>query len=52
MWVLMNALSKPNLGAPGYVTRILQAENGRKVDEFEAIYLGNYQIDEKWVVSF
>ena len=31
----MNALSKPSLGAPGYVNKILQAENEQKVDEFE-----------------
>ena len=48
----MNALSKPNLGAPGYVTRILLEENGQKVDEFGAIYLVITEIDEKWVVIF
>ena len=41
-WVLMNALWKPSLGAPGHVTRISQAENGQKVDENEPIYLDNY----------
>ena len=41
--MLMNALCKPNLGAPGHVTEILQAENGPKVGDFEATYLGNYQ---------
>ena len=30
-------------GRPGRVTKILQAENGQKVDEFEPIYLGNYR---------
>ena len=39
----MNALHKPSLVAPGHVTKILQAENGQKVDEFEPIYLGNYR---------
>ena len=39
----MNALCKSSLGAPGYVTKIVQAENGQKVDEFELIYLGNYR---------
>ena len=43
MWVLMNAVRKPSLQAPGHVTKILQAENGPKVGDFEAIYLGNYQ---------
>ena len=41
--MLINALCKPSLGAPGHVTKILQAENGQKVDEFETIYLGNYR---------
>ena len=35
----MIALRKPSLGAPGYVTKTLQAENGQKVDKFEPIYL-------------
>ena len=43
MWVLMNALCKPSLGAPGRVTKILQAKNGQEVDDFGPIYLGNYQ---------
>ena len=42
IWVLMNTWSKPSLGAPSNETKILQAENERKVDEFEPIYLGNY----------
>ena len=36
-------LFKPSLGAPGHVIKILQAENGQKVDKFEPIYLGNYR---------
>ena len=32
-----------SLGAPGYVTKILLAESGQKVDNFEPIYLGNYR---------
>ena len=43
MWALIKASCKPSLKAPGYVTKILQAENGQKVDEFEPIYLGNYR---------
>ena len=35
----MNALHKPSLVAPSQVTKILQAKNGQKVDEFEPIYL-------------
>ena len=37
---------------PGHVTKILQSENGQKVDEFEPIYLGSYNTDEKWFVVF
>ena len=33
----MNGLRKPSLGAPGHVTKMLQAKNGQKVDEFEPI---------------
>ena len=43
MWALISALRKPSLGAPGYVTKILRAENGQNVDEFEPTYLGNYR---------
>ena len=43
MCVLMNVLCKPSLEAPGHVTKILQAKSGQKVDDFEPIYLGNYQ---------
>ena len=43
MWVLMNALCEPSLGAPEYVTKILLAKNEQKVDEFELKYLSNYR---------
>ena len=39
----MNALRKLSLGALGHVAKILLAENGQEVDEFEPIYLGNYR---------
>ena len=52
MWVLRNAFCKPSLGAPGLVTKILQAENGQKVDEFEPIYLSNYRCWWKIVCDF
>ena len=54
MWVLNNALCKPSLGAPGLVTKILQAKNGQKVDKFEAIYGISVitDIDENWFVIF
>ena len=50
----MNTLCKPSLGASGHVPKMLQAENGQKVDEFEPIYLGTVitDIDEKWFVVF
>ena len=47
MWVVIIALCKLSLGATGHATKILQAENIRKVDEFEPIYLGIASIDEK-----
>ena len=49
MSVLMNALCKPNLGVPRRATKILQAENRQKVNDFEAIYLGNYRFWWKMV---
>ena len=52
MWVLINALCKPSLGAPGHVTKILQAKGGQKVDDFEPIYLGNYRYWWKMVCNF
>ena len=51
--MLINVLCKSSLGAPGLVTKILQAENGQKVDELEPIYLDNItDIDEKCFVIF
>ena len=52
MWVLINALCKPSLGVPGYVTKILQAKNEQKLDEFEPKYLGDYQHCQKWFALF
>ena len=43
MWMLINTLLTPCLGAPGHMTNILQAENERKADEFEPIYFGNHR---------
>ena len=45
MWGLKNGQRKPSLEVPGYVTKMLQAENGHKVDDFESIYLGKYSTD-------
>ena len=52
MWVLINALCKPSLGVPGQLTKILLAENGQKVNEFEPIHLRNYRYWKKWFVIF
>ena len=38
--MLMDALWVSSLGAPGYVAKIIQAENGQKVNKFEPIYFG------------
>ena len=52
MWVLMNTLCKPSLGAPSHVNKILQAKNRKKVDKFEPIYLEITDIDGEWFVVF
>ena len=53
IWVLINALCKPSLGAPGHVTKILLATSGQKVDKFDPIYLDLItDIDEKWFAIF
>ena len=41
--MFMNALRKPCLGVLGHMTKMLQGKIGKKVDEFEPIYLGNFQ---------
>ena len=43
IWVLINGLCKPSLGAPGNETKMLQAENEQKVDDFDTMNLGNYR---------
>ena len=52
MWVIINVLRKPSLGLPSRETKILQAENMSKVDDFEPIYFGKYRIDGKLFVFF
>ena len=42
MRVIVSGLCKPRLETPGHVTKMLQAENGQKLGDFEPIYLGNY----------
>ena len=39
----MIASCNMSLEAHGHVIKMLLAENGQKVDDFEPIYLGNYQ---------
>ena len=41
---LINGLCKSSLEAPSHVTKMLHAENGKEVDKFEPIYLGNYRL--------
>ena len=52
MWVFRNALCWLSLGLPSHVAKISQAENGQTVDEFEPIYLGNYQYWWKKLCDF
>ena len=40
IWVFINGSYKPSLEAPDYVTKMLQAKNGKSVDDFEPLYLG------------
>ena len=50
MWVLMIGLRKPSLGAPGYVTKMLQVENWQKVlNRYISV---NINIDGKWFGIF
>ena len=46
MWVLINGLCKPSLDVPGHVTKILQAKNEQKVDNFELSISVNTDFDE------
>ena len=50
--MLINGLCKPSLKAPDHVTKMLPAEHGQKVDDFEPIYLGRYRFGGKWFVFF
>ena len=52
MCILINALCKLSLGAPGHVTKILQTKSEQKVDEFEPMYLGNYRYWWNMVCDF
>ena len=46
MWVPINTLCKTSLESPIHATKILQAENGQKVDKFESILM------KKWFAVF
>ena len=52
MWVLMNALCKPSLGAPGLVTKILQAKMSQKWAILNQYILVITNIDENHFVIF
>ena len=39
-------------GAPGHVTKMLQAENGQKMDDFKQYISVNTDFDGKWFVLF
>ena len=47
MWVLMNALCKPSLGAIGHVTKILQTKKLTILNPYISVII---DIDEKWLV--
>ena len=48
----MNALCKSSLGAPGHVTKILRATNGRKLTNLNRYISIITDIDEKSFVIF
>ena len=52
MWVPMNAVCKPSLGAPGHVIKILRAENGQKLTNLNRYISVITYLDEKWFVVF
>ena len=53
MWALMNALCKSSLGAHSHVTKLLQAENGKKLTSSYQYYISVItDINEKWFVVF
>ena len=52
MWVLENALGWLSLGAPGYVTKMLQAEMGKNLTRLDRYISIIIDIDEIWFVIF
>ena len=52
MWVLIQALRKLSLGAPGPVTKISRAKKGQKWMILNQYISGNTNTDEKWFVIF
>ena len=50
MWVLIKALYKRCLGAPSYVTKILQAKNGQIMEILNRYISVITDIDETWFV--
>ena len=51
-WVQMEAVCVLSLEAPSHVIVTPEAENWKKVDNFEPIFLGNYQYGWKKVCGF
>ena len=49
MCVLTNAWRNPSLGAPGHVTKILQAKSGQKVEYLNQYFSVITYIDKKWL---
>ena len=55
MRVIISGSCKPSLGplgTPGYVTKMLQAKNGQKVNNFEPIYLNKHRLWWKRICVF
>ena len=52
MWVLINVLRKPSLGAPSYVNKILRPKMGKKLTGLNQYISVITDIDEKLFVHF
>ena len=52
MWVHISAWCKPSFRVPSLMTKILQVENGLRVDYFEPIYLGKCRYWWKMICDF
>ena len=52
MWVLMNALRKPSLGAPGHGPKFYRPKMGNKLTNLNRYISVITDIGEKWFVVF